>query len=462
MGIEMAQAAMLGPRQNFLAAMSRLRAEAMAASANPLLPSPRLAEQLAIWTMCDGVENSGPDKLRSWQVFQLDALISHAVAHSPFWRARLAAWDGDLSNLPILNRAQARSQVEAEGALPAPDGHGRIGTRSTSGSTGQPLSVYASEWATALAQSLYEKHILEAGVDFSKPLINALMTSPTASQARWGGNIGELFETGPAASHSARVSDLPTLIAMLNAYPGAVINTSAAVVAAIVDLWETLPDHAQKPLSWILLNGSKADEILRARAVATLGARFLDRYSCEEMGPIALECTACPDHYHVSSSNVVVETVRFDGSPAEAGELGRVIITGLHSFPTPLIRYEIGDLAALSDSCSCGHQGPSMSDLVGRGREWRSETNGWLMLRARELLPIAPIHEYRLVRHQLSHYELEVVMPARLLSHHEREALAALVQSKTVGEMQVDVTQRERIDWGSGYKRREFVDHVAS
>src|SRR3546814_3878705 len=72
------------------------------------------------------------------------------------------------------------------------------------------------------------------------------------------------------------------------------------------------------------------------------GVPLKDSYSCEEAGYLTMQC---PDHevYHVQSENVLLEVVDDDGRPCGPGETGRVLITSLHNFATPLIRYELGD-----------------------------------------------------------------------------------------------------------------------
>ena len=42
----------------------------------------------------------------------------------------------------------------------------------------------------------------------------------------------------------------------------------------------------------------------------------------------------------------VVEVLRADGSACAPGETGRVVVTNLHNFAMPMIRYELGDQAA--------------------------------------------------------------------------------------------------------------------
>jgi phenylacetate-CoA ligase len=90
-----------------------------------------------------------------------------------------------------------------------------------------------------------------------------------------------------------------------------------------------------------------------------------DIYSSEEVGYVALQC---PDHehYHVQAENVLVEVLNEKGKPCAPGETGRVVVTDLHNFAMPVIRYDIGDYAEVGEPCPCGRGLPVLRRLVGR------------------------------------------------------------------------------------------------
>ena len=54
------------------------------------------------------------------------------------------------------------------------------------------------------------------------------------------------------------------------------------------------------------------------------------------------------------AENLIVEIVDDKGAPCASGEIGRVIVTDLHNFATPLMRYDIGDYAEVAAPCLCG------------------------------------------------------------------------------------------------------------
>jgi phenylacetate-CoA ligase len=92
-----------------------------------------------------------------------------------------------------------------------------------------------------------------------------------------------------------------------------------------------------------------------------------DIYSCEEVGIMALQCPR-HEHHHVQSESVLVEILDDQGNPAGPGQIGRVVVTSLHSFAMPLIRYAIGDHAEVGEACPCGRGLPVLRRILGRDR----------------------------------------------------------------------------------------------
>ena len=92
---------------------------------------------------------------------------------------------------------------------------------------------------------------------------------------------------------------------------------------------------------------------------------MFDHYASVEARSMGWEC---PLHtgYHLNSDNAVFEFI-IGGQPAQPGESGAIVVTPLHRRSMPLIRYEMGDVAALSaQACPCGRTLPLMVGLQGR------------------------------------------------------------------------------------------------
>tara|TARA_R100001039_G_C1850520_1_gene110742 strand:+ start:3369 stop:3659 length:291 start_codon:yes stop_codon:yes gene_type:complete len=70
----------------------------------------------------------------------------------------------------------------------------------------------------------------------------------------------------------------------------------------------------------------------------------------------------------VTSGTVIVEILDDHHQPCPPGVPGRVVVTSLHSFAMPIIRYELGDLAEWGPPCACGLTWPVIAALRGRVR----------------------------------------------------------------------------------------------
>jgi len=92
--------------------------------------------------------------------------------------------------------------------------------------------------------------------------------------------------------------------------------------------------------------------------------KVYDFYGSREVGAIAGECRL--GKMHIFAFNNLVEVVDANGNPVEPGKEGRLIITTLHNYSMPLIRYEIGDTAVAGSACDCGNELPTLERVTGR------------------------------------------------------------------------------------------------
>ncbi|MFC1980218.1 phenylacetate--CoA ligase family protein, partial [Chloroflexota bacterium] len=121
---------------------------------------------------------------------------------------------------------------------------------------------------------------------------------------------------------------------------------------------------------------------LRPRAIITGAEQLYDyqrelfrkvfqceTYSCYGSWEIRAIASECSQHsgYHITAENVILEIVNDEGKPVPLGEEGRILATNLHNNAMPFIRYDIGDVGALSDqACPCGRGLPLLAKLSGR------------------------------------------------------------------------------------------------
>jgi phenylacetate-CoA ligase len=75
---------------------------------------------------------------------------------------------------------------------------------------------------------------------------------------------------------------------------------------------------------------------------------------------------------HVKLDHSLVEFLGEEGEQAPAGMPARMVCTGFGNYATPLVRYDIGDVAVVSrdQTCPCGRGGTILDELTGRVEDY--------------------------------------------------------------------------------------------
>lgn len=114
--------------------------------------------------------------------------------------------------------------------------------------------------------------------------------------------------------------------------------------------------------------GDKLFPQFRDHVRQQFGAEIYDSYGTSEGFMIAAQRDPSGP-YQVMSPHVVVELLDDDDQPVPDGEMGRVVVTRLDGFATPLIRFVLGDLAqAPSERIEEEHglSFPQLERIIGR------------------------------------------------------------------------------------------------
>ncbi|MFC3880885.1 phenylacetate--CoA ligase family protein [Algoriphagus namhaensis] len=116
--------------------------------------------------------------------------------------------------------------------------------------------------------------------------------------------------------------------------------------------------------------GEKLLPNFRQEIEEAFSCSVFDTYGASEGFLIASQCTY--GKYHLMSPHLVLEILDENDQEVKPGETGRVILTGLDNFTTPLIRYEVGDLAIKGNQepCKCGLELPVIEEVIGRITEF--------------------------------------------------------------------------------------------
>ena len=141
-----------------------------------------------------------------------------------------------------------------------------------------------------------------------------------------------------------------------------------------------------------------------------------EQYGSREMGPMAFDChKRCG--LHVLMDQFLIEVVDPTGYPVTEGELGQVLITDLQNFAMPMLRYRIGDLARVERSpCLCGRQTMRLQ-LEGRVEDAIVCENGHVLTAevvSNYLYQNYKIDRFELVESELGGLQLRFARPPNL------------------------------------------------
>ena len=157
-----------------------------------------------------------------------------------------------------------------------------------------------------------------------------------------------------------------------------------------------------------------------------------------------------------------MEVLGEDGRPCAPGETGRVVLTTLHNFALPLIRYEIGDFAEVGAPCDCGRGLPVLKRIHGRRRNMIVLPDGrrhWPSFPAEIWRAVAPVEQFRLVQRVPGAIEAEYVMQ-RELAREEKAQLEMILASRFGHRFEIVWRRCAMIDRGPGYKFEDFVSEL--
>ncbi|MCA8967530.1 MAG: phenylacetate--CoA ligase family protein [Planctomycetes bacterium] len=409
-------------------------------------------------------ERWSPDRLRASQLRQLRALLAHALEHSPFHRDRLAMtpaeatrieW-ADWEALPTLPRAELQAAGEHAAAACVPQGHGEVTWQSTTGSTGRPLRIATSAFTRFVNAALTLRDHLWHGRDATGRLAVARAHPVEGDFDTWGAPVAELYRTGPL-----RVVDVFRPIAeqleLIAAFDPSYLLTYASNAHALAR--EALARGIALPnLREVRAFGELARDDLPALCRRAFDARCSDLYSAEETGPIAGQCVEGGRH-HVNAEALLVEILDDAGHAAPVGTLGRVVVTAMHNFAMPLLRYELGDYAALDPPCACGRTLPVLSRIAGRRRNMLRLPDGsthWPSFPAPVWLPFPAIRKVQLVQTALDTVEVRIEA-ARDLEESERERLFTSLRERLGWPLELHLRRVPRIGRADDHKFEDFV-----
>lgn len=363
-----------------------------------------------------------PEQIAALQWQRLKRLLEHCHREVPYYQRRwreLGVVPADIRNLddyaklPLLTKADIRANFDE---LQADSWRGRLLTKATGGSTGEPMRFgytrESNDRRTAVMWRGYEW----AGSRMGRRTLFL-----------WGGAVGE-----PTRTHQLKDAIYNRLFArhVLNSfhmteanmaeYADAIDRYRPEIIVAYVGPLVRLAQWliANKRRIWrpqgIIGAAEALHEFQREIIEQAFGAPAFNTYGCREFMLIAAECEK-RHGLHINADHLVVELQKPQHAPPDT-HTGEVVITDLFNYGMPFLRYANGDMAtAATEACSCGRGLPLLSRVEGRVLDAIRTPSGHVL--PGEFFPhmlkdVPGVQRFQLVQRRLDRLDLAIVRGA--------------------------------------------------
>jgi len=400
------------------------------------------------------------ERLVALQWERMVGVIRHAYETVPYYRA---AWDSigfrpedlrtrhDWTRLPILDRVTLQERRAELFSSRAPKGL----ISPTSGSSGVPTQVFRSHssWAHGHANKFRQWRWF--GVEPGERYAYFWGLAHDAAGRREAAMKDLVFNRDRCSAFALDADYAHRYYEQLRAHPASFAYGYPSSIVQFADEI-ALAGLDGRSLGWkgVFTTAELLLPEWRERIESTFGCRVGDNYGCAECCDPGIECEH--GHMHATIESVVVDTAAGpDGLP-------ELLLTDLHNWSQPLIRYRVGDLVEPPsvDACPCGRGLPLFGRPIGRagddlvlpdGRKLNCHTTTYLFKHHGKA---GHVREYQFVQHPEGRIELRI-HPGPAWSDAVKEQLGR--EAREAFGVPIEIHPVPRFERRGRGKHRDFV-----
>ncbi len=385
-----------------------------------------------------------PEEIARYRLWKLKNLLEYTYFNSPFYRRFYDQHsvhpdqiksEADLKLLPILEKKHLQENDPLEIVTnPADEDDDRRPDwriEVTSGSTGEPLTIYRTWRDLYYIKAKIIRAFRQTGFHFYDR--QAVLKSSTESLTgrHWFERFGILRKywlsvTDPPGYNLRRLQEIRPQ--HLHGYPSGLLSIA-----------ELLLEHKQTFSIPVICTGAEVlGPTVRREISEAFRAEIFDLYGVREVGNIAWECSA-HEGMHINDDAIILELLDENGNEVSAGEEGEIVVTYLDAIEFPFIRYRLGDRAVrMGGNCPCGSSFNRLKNITGRSDARIKLPSGkWISGLVFQELRTAPwVSAFRIIQEDTTSIKLQVV-PKASLNPVELDALVARTSELARGELKV-------------------------
>jgi len=407
-----------------------------------VFPILELAKKTSILAKLEFLEKSQwwtRPEIDSYQQERLKEIIRHAYENVPYYRSlfdRLGLVPADIKGkedlwkIPILKKQQVKHNPNQ---FIARNPGRKLFLNFTSGTSFLPTKFFFDaetySWVWALNFRAWGWMGFQIGDKYMKLSVH--------ERSDWKKRLQDFFVRDRYIHvHNLNKEKACEFIRVYEKFKPLALRSYSSSLFVIAKYIEDNGIELQHRVRGIFTSGDNLFPSYRELIEKVFKCRILDCYGGGgEMLPVAYQCEK-HGPYHLMEEFVVTELL-------DSGIKGsrNVVLSGLHNYAMPLIRYQIGDLASdAPSSCNCGRKYATMSGINGRDSEVIRTRNGEnliLVFFASFFKYIKSIEKFQIIQNDLSSIRLRLVKNAAYTIEDERKIIDFI--QKAAPSLQVNI-----------------------
>jgi phenylacetate-CoA ligase len=314
-------------------------------------------------------------RIEEYQLEKLKKLVKYASENVPYYIDLFKAHNvnfkeikslNDIQRIPVLTKDIMRHQGDR--LLSIEQSKFKIKRGMTGGTTGAPVKVFKDEYNRSFTWGSYYRWFDWMDINYYDTTVTfwgARTVLSSSFKNKLITNIQQYLQNDISFnSFELTESKLEEIVIVILRNKPVLIK---GYLSALIDLANFLVKKNLK-LDSLKAISSTTETLLphnREYLEQVFGVPIFDQYGCGEVSAISYECSE-HNGLHINQEHVICEILGSKGEPL-TNQSGRIVATDLDNFVMPLIRFDTGDLGAISDkTCNCGVNQPLMTSIEGR------------------------------------------------------------------------------------------------
>ena len=299
------------------------------------------------------------NRLEALQLEKLKCLLKHAYEFVPYYQSLFKSIGfvpenihtlQDLSKIPVT-RKEELLKLNAKHIQNRKYINKKLTAERTSGSTGHPFTTYYDSHFKTIRNLLFLRALQSIGYRFGHRVL--LITDLRNKERR---------KTIPGWYYTSILNSPSRLCDDLNRIRPHILYGPRTLLWLMAEQYLGSEVRLFSP-QCVVSTAETMDLTARKLIKAAFNTELFDFYGLTEMGIVGWECEKHRG-YHLAEDTTFVEYLPCPGMTNSY----RLVMTNLHQYVIPLIRYETGDIVSAPDTnaCGCGRTFSKISRIHGR------------------------------------------------------------------------------------------------